>query len=78
MKSLYKKAIFGEGVTREEVYAFHGEAFVAFVLRGVGLGLIAVTTVPLREVAELDRRFGMSPGHESRPQHLVTGRTPLR
>ncbi|MDR6176393.1 ribonucleoside-diphosphate reductase alpha chain [Nocardioides zeae] len=44
VKSLYK-GIFGEGVTRDEVYAFHGEAFVAFVLRGVELGL-------------LDRRLG--------------------
>ena len=39
VKSFYK-AIFGEGVTREEVYAFHGEAFVAFIERGVELGLL--------------------------------------
>lgn len=39
VKSLYK-AIFGEGVTREEVYAFHAEAFVAYVVRGVELGLL--------------------------------------
>ena len=39
VKTLYKK-IFGEGVTRDEVYAFHGPAFVAYVLRGVELGLL--------------------------------------
>ena len=39
VKSLYK-AIFGEGVTREEVYAFHAEAFVAYVVGGVELGLL--------------------------------------
>src|SRR5690606_32378999 len=39
LKSLYK-SIFGEGVTRDEVYAFHAEAFVAFVVRGVELGLL--------------------------------------
>ncbi|GAB3087401.1 class I SAM-dependent methyltransferase [Nocardioides zeae] len=40
-------------------------------------GLVDVATTPIHEVAELDRRFGVSPGHESRPQHLVTGRVPL-
>ncbi len=39
VKTLYKK-IFGEGVTRDEVYSFHGPAFVASVLRGVELGLL--------------------------------------
>lgn len=39
VKSFYK-AIFGEGVTREEVCAFHAEAFVAYVVRGVELGLL--------------------------------------
>lgn len=39
VKTLYKK-IFGEGVTRDEVYSFHGPAFVSFVLRGVELGLL--------------------------------------
>ncbi|MEH3034396.1 MAG: ribonucleoside-diphosphate reductase subunit alpha [Aeromicrobium erythreum] len=39
VKTLYKK-IFGEGVTRDEVYAFHGPAFVRAVLRGVELGLL--------------------------------------
>ncbi|MDT9594954.1 ribonucleoside-diphosphate reductase subunit alpha [Nocardioides zeae] len=39
VKSLYK-AIFGEGVTRDEVRAFGGEAFVAFVVRGVELDLL--------------------------------------
>ncbi|GGF50506.1 ribonucleoside-diphosphate reductase [Marmoricola endophyticus] len=50
-KSLYK-TIFGEGVTREEVYAFHGEAFVGFVLRGVELGLLDTR---LRELFDLER-----------------------
>ncbi|MRK01897.1 ribonucleoside-diphosphate reductase subunit alpha [Aeromicrobium sp. S22] len=39
VKTLYKK-VFGEGVTRDEVYAFHGPAFVASVLRGVELQLL--------------------------------------
>ncbi|WP_137295575.1 ribonucleoside-diphosphate reductase subunit alpha [Nocardioides dongxiaopingii] len=39
VKSLYK-SIFGEGVTRDEVQAFHAEAFVAYVERGVELGLL--------------------------------------
>lgn len=39
VKTLYKK-IFGEGVTRDEVYSFHGPAFVRSVLRGVELGLL--------------------------------------
>ncbi len=39
VKTLYKK-IFGEGVTREEVHAFHGPAFVRAILRGVELGLL--------------------------------------
>ncbi|WP_235736292.1 ribonucleoside-diphosphate reductase subunit alpha [Nocardioides alcanivorans] len=39
VKSFYK-SIFGEGVTRDEVYAFHAEAFVAYVVRGVEIGLL--------------------------------------
>jgi ribonucleoside-diphosphate reductase alpha chain len=39
VKSFYK-SIFGEGVTREEVYAFHGNAFVDFVVRGIEIGLL--------------------------------------
>ncbi len=39
IKTLYKK-IFGEGVTRDEVAAFHGPAFVASILRGVELKLL--------------------------------------
>ncbi|TXL57889.1 ribonucleoside-diphosphate reductase subunit alpha [Aeromicrobium terrae] len=39
IKTLYKK-VFGEGVTRDEVYSFHGPAFVASILRGVELGLL--------------------------------------
>lgn len=39
VKTLYKK-IFGEGVTRDEVYAFCGPAFVRSITRGVELGLL--------------------------------------
>ncbi|WP_456697892.1 ribonucleoside-diphosphate reductase subunit alpha [Aeromicrobium sp. P5_D10] len=39
VKTLYKK-VFGEGVTRDEVYSFHGPAFVASILRGVELDLL--------------------------------------
>ncbi len=39
VKTLYKK-IFGEGVTRDEVHAFHGPAFVQSILRGVELKLL--------------------------------------
>ena len=39
VKTLYKK-IFGEGVSRDEVYSFHGPAFVQSILRGVELGLL--------------------------------------
>ncbi|MFT4298960.1 MAG: ribonucleoside-diphosphate reductase subunit alpha [Aeromicrobium sp.] len=39
IKSLYKK-IFGEGVTRDEVYTLCGPAFVASILRGVELKLL--------------------------------------
>lgn len=39
VKTLYKK-VFGEGVTRDEVYSFHGPAFVASILRGVELNLL--------------------------------------
>ncbi len=39
VKTLYKK-IFGEGVSRDEVYSFHGPAFVASILRGVELELL--------------------------------------
>ncbi len=39
VKTLYKK-VFGEGVTRDEVYSFHGPAFVASILRGVELELL--------------------------------------
>ncbi len=51
VKSFYK-AIFGEGVTRDEVYAFHGEAFVGFIERGVELGLLDTR---LRERFDLQR-----------------------
>lgn len=46
VKSLYKK-IFGEGVTRDEVTALCGPAFVASMLRGVELGLLD-TRIPER------------------------------
>lgn len=51
VKTLYKK-IFGEGVTRDEVYSFHGPAFVSFVLRGVELGLLDER---LAELFDLER-----------------------
>lgn len=51
VKTLYKK-IFGEGVTRDEVYAFHGPAFVRAILRGVELGLLDER---LGEAFDLDR-----------------------
>lgn len=37
-------------------------------------GLIDVTVTPIPEVNELDRSFELSPGHESSPQYVVTGR----
>lgn len=37
-------------------------------------GLTDVTCTPLPQVADLDRLFGVAPGHESRPHFLVTGR----
>jgi ribonucleoside-diphosphate reductase alpha chain len=61
VKSLYK-AIFGEGVTRDEVYAFHGEAFVAYVLRGVESGLLDPR---LRELFDLERLgAALDPGRD--------------
>ncbi|GAA5144112.1 ribonucleoside-diphosphate reductase subunit alpha [Nocardioides marinquilinus] len=52
VKSLFK-AIFGEGVTREEVAAFHAEAFVAYVARGVDLGLLDTRLVELFDLQRL-------------------------
>ena len=52
VKSFYK-AIFGEGVTREEVYAFHAEAFVAYVVRGVELGLLDTRLTELFDLQRL-------------------------
>ncbi|MGO1865938.1 MULTISPECIES: class I SAM-dependent methyltransferase [unclassified Corynebacterium] len=37
-------------------------------------GFASVEVDPLPEVAELDRRFGVAPGHESRPHVVVTAR----
>ena len=51
VKSLYKK-IFGEGVTRDEVQAFHGPAFCAYVRCGVELGVLDTR---LAELFDLDR-----------------------
>ncbi|MFO6454095.1 MULTISPECIES: ribonucleoside-diphosphate reductase subunit alpha [unclassified Aeromicrobium] len=51
VKSLYKK-IFGEGVTRDEVIALCGPAFVASMIRGVELGLLD-TRIP--ELFDLER-----------------------
>lgn len=50
IKSLYKK-IFGEGVTRDEVYALCGPAFVRSITRGVELGLLDAR---LAELFDLD------------------------
>ena len=52
VKSLYK-AIFGEGVTRDEVYAFHAEAFVAYVVRGVELELLDTRLAELFDLQRL-------------------------
>lgn len=52
IKTLYKK-IFGEGVTREEVAAFHGPAFVASILRGVELELLDPRLVELFDLEVL-------------------------
>lgn len=37
-------------------------------------GFTSVTVEDLPHVAELDRRFGVAPGHESRPHFVVTAR----
>lgn len=37
-------------------------------------GFTSVTVEPLPQVAELDARFGVAPGHESRPHFVVTAR----
>ncbi|MDT0203519.1 ribonucleoside-diphosphate reductase subunit alpha [Nocardioides sp. AE5] len=61
VKSFYK-AIFGEGVTRDEVYAFHAEAFVAFIVRGVELGLLDTR---LRDLFDLERLgAALDPGRD--------------
>ncbi|WP_432477126.1 ribonucleoside-diphosphate reductase subunit alpha [Nocardioides sp. GXQ0305] len=61
VKSLYK-AIFGEGVTRDEVHSFHAEAFVAFIVRGVELGLLDPR---LREIFDLERLgAALDPGRD--------------
>ena len=61
VKSFYK-AIFGEGVTREEVHAFHAGAFVGFVVRGVELGLLDPR---LRELFDLERLgAALDPGRD--------------
>lgn len=39
-------------------------------------GLKDVTVTPLDEVLELDRSFGVAPGHEVQRQHLLVGRKP--
>lgn len=36
-------------------------------------GLYDVSLTPLPQVTDLDRTFGVAPGHESRPHFLVTG-----
>lgn len=52
IKTLYKK-IFGEGVNRDEVAAFHGPAFVASILRGVELRLLDSRLVELFDLEVL-------------------------
>lgn len=44
----------------------------AQVLRDAGLREVSIT--PLTEVFELDRRYGVAPGHELVQQYLITGR----
>jgi len=52
IKSLYKR-IFGEGVTRDEVYAFHGPAFVRSITRGVELKLLDARLAELFDLEAL-------------------------
>lgn len=40
------------------------------------VGLENVTVTPIEGLAELDQRFGLSPGHESTPQYLFRGTVP--
>ena len=68
VKTLYKK-IFGEGVTRDEVYAFHGPAFVRAILRGVELGLLDER---LAEAFDLERLgSALDPDPDDLLRHLV-------
>lgn len=39
-----------------------------------GAGLAEVTVTPLTGIHDLDRRYGVAPGHELRMQYLVTGK----
>lgn len=39
-------------------------------------GLTDVTVTPLQEVLDLDRSYGVAPGHDVQLQHLLTGRRP--
>jgi len=39
-------------------------------------GLLDVTVTPLSEVLELDRTYGVAPGHDVQLQYLITGRKP--
>ncbi|CAA9406963.1 ribonucleoside-diphosphate reductase subunit alpha [uncultured Nocardioides sp.] len=52
IKTLYKR-VFGEGVTRDEVEAFHGSAFVSSILRGVELGLLDTRLIALFDLEVL-------------------------
>jgi len=52
IKTLYKK-VFGEGVSRDEVYMFHGPAFVRSVIRGVELKLLDPRLVDLFDLEAL-------------------------
>ncbi|WP_162529763.1 class I SAM-dependent methyltransferase [Nocardioides caldifontis] len=44
----------------------------ADVLRGAGL--VDVTVTPLEKILELDRAYGVAPGHDVQLQYLVSGR----
>ncbi|ALC06722.1 SAM-dependent methyltransferase [Corynebacterium deserti GIMN1.010] len=39
-------------------------------------GLENVTVTPIDGLAELDQRFGLSPGHDSTPQYIIRGTAP--
>ena len=60
VKTLYKR-VFGEGVTRDEVDAFHGSAFVSSILRGVELGLLDTRLAELFDLEVLGAALDPTP-----------------